>query len=213
MSKGHEKTDSKSAPYHSSQPSDLVRRFAELAPEGRALDLGVGEGRDVLYLADLGYDVTGVEQVEGKVVKCQKRADEKGYHVNVTCADVRDYRIAQRRYAIIVCVGILPFITKNEAQALVAGITAGLKKGGLFLCQAFTIDDPSYKVHKRKSKEVASGVFVSGTGSIYTLYRYREILELGAALRPIYYHAYDYYDTEHGTPHWHSMVDFVGKKL
>lgn len=199
--------------YWGKTPSDLVRQFTELAPEGRALDLGMGEGRDVLYLAELGYDVTGVESSEAGVAKCQQRAQELGRDIKAICADVREYEIPARRYAIIVCNALFQFIDKKEARKLVARVANGLKRGGIFLCQTITIDDPYYKVHRRKSREIATGVFRDGAGNIFSLYGYGELLQLCSGLRPIYYREYDFYDTMHRPAHWHGMVDYVGRKI
>lgn len=195
------------------EPSDLVKRFAELAPEGRALDLGMGEGRDALYLAGLGYQVTGVELRETAVDKCLQGAENLGLMIATEVADVRQYRIPKRRFAIIICNSLLPFLTKKQAEALVGGIAAGLKKGGLFICRCFTIDDPSFKAHQRKSREIAPGVFQDSGGKVYSFYGYGEILDLCRTLRPIYYQEYDYYDAKHRPPHWHGVVDYVGRKL
>ncbi|MFH2054445.1 MAG: methyltransferase domain-containing protein, partial [bacterium] len=71
MSKDYEKAYSKSELYWGSQPSDLVRRFIEFAPQGRALDLGGGEGRDALFLAEQGFRVTIVDIAESGVEKCR----------------------------------------------------------------------------------------------------------------------------------------------
>lgn len=45
------------------EPSDWVRRFAPLIPAGgRVLDLACGSGRNLRWLAEQGYQVTGVDR-------------------------------------------------------------------------------------------------------------------------------------------------------
>jgi tellurite methyltransferase len=195
------------------EPSELVKRFAELAPQGKALDLGMGEGRDALYLASVGFDVTGVESIDSGVLKCERMATQKKLAVNAVCEDVRDYKIAKNRYALIAAINLFQFMKKDEAEDVIARVVDGLKRGGLFVCTTFTADDPSYKVRKQKSKEVAPGVFLDSSGNYYSLYHYGEMLKLCSELRPIYYAEYDYYDTRKGPPHWHGVVDVVGKKM
>lgn len=213
MAKDYERAYGNDTLYWGDGPSELVKQFAELAPEGRALDLGMGEGRDALFLAGQGYNVTAVELAASGVEKCRNRAAELGVRVDAVCADVCEFRIPSRRYSIITCISLFQFLSKEESATLVARIVNGLRRGGIMLCQAFTYDDPSYKVLRRKSKEIAAGVFRDSGGNIYSLYDYGEILDLCAALRPIYYREYDYYDTMRGPAHWHGVVDFVGKKL
>jgi len=213
MPKDYNKVYSKQELYWGSQPSELVRKFAELTPSGKALDLGMGEGRDVLYLASQGFEVTGVESANSGCTKCLEIAQKQGFSIKTVCSDVREYKIARKKYAIITTINLFQFISKTEAADLIEKISAGLKKDGLFLCQTFTYDDPSYKVRKRKSKEIEPGVFVDGSGNVSSLYDYCELLALASDLRVIYYTEYDFYDLKHGKPHWHGVVDFVGKKI
>ncbi len=213
MAKDYEKIYSRSELYWGEQPSDLVKRFAELAPEGVALDLGMGEGRDLLYLASEGFEVVGVESTRAGVNKCERLAAERNLGVKTAVADAREFRIAKNRYSMIIAMNLFQFMHKKDAADICRRAVAGLKRKGLFVAQTFTIDDPSYKPRKRKSDEIARGVFRDGSGNIYSLYDYGELLKLGSPLRPIHYAEYDYYDTMHGEPHWHGVAELVGRKL
>jgi len=203
--------------YWGTAPSDLVKKFAELAPVGHALDLGMGEGRDALYLAKQGFDVTGIEAVPAGVEKCSQLAAKHRLPLRTVTGDAREFKIARNRYSLISAINLLQFLTKDEARALIESVAAGLKKGGLFLCETFSIDDPHYQAHKKSSKEIAPGVFRTANGRIYSLYAYGELFQICSRdtlrLRPIHYAEYDYYDTSHGPGHWHGVVDLVAKKL
>ncbi len=213
MARDYERIYQSEGLYWGEQPSELIKRFAELAPQGKALDLGMGEGRDALYLASVGFDVTGVESTDSGVIKCERLASQRKLTVNAVCDDVRDYKIAKNRYGLIAAINLFQFMTKADAEDVIARAVDGLKRGGLFICTTFTQDDPSYNERKRKSKEVAPGVFLDSSGNYYSLYLYGEMLKLCSDLRTIYYSEYDYYDTQHGPPHWHGVVDIVGKKM
>lgn len=223
MVKNYEEIYRKSELYWGAKPSDLVRRFAELAPAGAALDLGMGEGRDALYLAGLGFSVTGVESAQSGVAKCLGIASKKNLSIKAIAADARSFPIPKNRYALIIAMNLFQFFAKPDAQQIIDRAVAGLKRGGLLLCESFTIDDPHFKAHKKKSHEIAPGTFRDASGNIYSLYGYGEILKMACGeqpndtsdtkLRPIYYSEFDYYDTTHGPAHWHGVVDFVGKKL
>lgn len=223
MVKNYEEIYSKDELYWGSSPSDLVKRFAELAPQGAALDLGMGEGRDVLYLSGLGFTVTGVESTQSGVAKCLGLARQKGLDVKAVSVDVRQFKIPKNRYSLIIAINLFQFLAKHEAQEIIAKATEGLKRGGLFICETFSIDDPHYKAHRKSSKEIAPGTFRDGAGNIYSLYDYGEILRMccphlqpaksAPRLRIVHYAEFDFYDTTHGPAHWHGLVNFVGKKL
>ncbi len=178
MVKNYEEIYSKSELYWGAKPSDLVRRFAELAPTGAALDLGMGEGRDALYLAGLGFSVTGVESAHSGVTKCLGIARKKNLHVKAVSGDVRTFPIPKNRYAIIVAMNLFQFFSKADTQKIIDRAVAGLKRGGLLVCESFTIDDPHFKAHRKKSQEIAPGTFRDASGNIYSLYNYGEILKM-----------------------------------
>lgn len=220
MVKNYEEIYSKSELYWGAKPSDLVKRFAEMAPAGAALDLGMGEGRDALYLAGRGFSVTGVESTHSGVAKCLDLARKKNLSVKAVSEDVRTFRVAKNRYALIVAINLFQFFSKAEAQSIIDKSIEGLKRGGLLVCESFSVDDPHYRAHKKNSKEIAPGTFRDASGNIYSLYEYGEILRMACGdrddrtkLRPIFYSEFDYYDTTHGPAQWHGIVDFVGKKL
>jgi len=70
------------------------RRFAEevagLAP-GRALDLACGEGRNAVWLAERGWEVTGVDFSDVALVKAAQLATSRGVEVEWVVADVLDH--------------------------------------------------------------------------------------------------------------------------
>jgi SAM-dependent methyltransferase len=84
--------------YYGHEPGPLVRRatrYHPFTPGARALDAGCGEGQDLIYLLERGYDATGVEFTaagaekarrlvagygEGRVVEQDLRAFVAGEH-------------------------------------------------------------------------------------------------------------------------------------
>jgi SAM-dependent methyltransferase len=59
---------------------DLVEGPAALRP-GRALDIGCGTGRDAVYLADHGWQVTAVDVSPHAIDKARRRSDDVRWHV------------------------------------------------------------------------------------------------------------------------------------
>jgi 2-polyprenyl-3-methyl-5-hydroxy-6-metoxy-1,4-benzoquinol methylase len=198
--------------YWGSKPSNLVRGFSSLASLGHALDLGMGEGRDSIYLAQRQFNVTGVDHSKIGVEKCVRRAEKLGVKVSTVLNDVRDYTIQRGKYSLIVSNSLFQYVTKSEAQSMARHIIGGLKKGGIVMVSVFTYDDPRYKEFKKKTTELEPGTFLLVSGDIYSLYNYRELLCLFEPLRILYYTEYDYYHEQAGTGHWHGIADLVAKK-
>ncbi|MDQ3678058.1 MAG: class I SAM-dependent methyltransferase [Actinomycetota bacterium] len=64
---------------------------AEGLPVGRALDLGCGEGRNAVWLAQRGWQVTGVDFSHVGLDKAARLAEQRGVSVQWVLADVVDY--------------------------------------------------------------------------------------------------------------------------
>lgn len=68
----------------------LVSETADLAP-GRALDLACGEGRNAIWLAERGWQATGVDFSPVGLEKARRFADERHVAVEWVEADARDW--------------------------------------------------------------------------------------------------------------------------
>lgn len=68
----------------------LAEEAAGLAP-GRALDLACGEGRNAVWLARRGWDVTGVDFSPVAVDKARRMAAEAGVAARFVRADLADH--------------------------------------------------------------------------------------------------------------------------
>jgi SAM-dependent methyltransferase len=65
----------------------LVEQVTDLGP-GRALDLGCGEGRNAVWLAQRGFDVTAIDFSAVAIEKASQLAQERRVHVDWIVADV-----------------------------------------------------------------------------------------------------------------------------
>lgn len=68
----------------------LVAETASLAP-GAALDLGAGEGRNAVWLAQQGWRVTAVDFSDVGLTKATQLAEAAEVELSTVCADVTDY--------------------------------------------------------------------------------------------------------------------------
>jgi SAM-dependent methyltransferase len=81
----------------------VVEEIAGMRP-GRALDLAAGEGRNAVWLAELGWQVTAVDFSAVGLAKAGKLAESRGVSVNRATADVRDYRPEAAAYDLVLIV-------------------------------------------------------------------------------------------------------------
>ena len=76
----------------------LVAEAKDLAP-GRALDLACGEGRNAIWLAELGWQVTGVDFSEVAIAKARERAASETLDIEFTLADLSEYEPQPNTFA------------------------------------------------------------------------------------------------------------------
>ena len=64
-----------------------LRRYINLVPGKEVLDLGIGQGRNSIPLADLGFNVTGVDFSTKYLEFCKKTCDK----LNLIHSDIRTF--------------------------------------------------------------------------------------------------------------------------
>jgi len=108
----------------------LVSEVADLTP-GRALDLGCGEGRNAIWLAERGWRVSGVDFSEAGLDKARRLAVERGVEVTWVRADLLDYEPDHGAFDLV----ILMYIHLPAAQlaAVMETASAALAPGGTLL--------------------------------------------------------------------------------
>jgi SAM-dependent methyltransferase len=108
----------------------LVAEVAEIPP-GRVLDLACGEGQNAIWLASLGWDVTGVDYSEVAIAKANGRAERDGVAVEFTSADLVEYEPRRAAYDLVLVLYL--HIPSVERGAVHAKASAALLPGGTFL--------------------------------------------------------------------------------
>ena len=116
------------------QPADFLVDNVSLLPPGRVLDVAMGEGRNALYLARLGFQVDGVDISAEAVERVRELAALGSLSLAATVGDLEDgYMIEEEAYDAIVCFNYLQ-------RSLFPALRAGLRRGGLVIYETFIVD-------------------------------------------------------------------------
>lgn len=106
----------------------LVGEVSGLNP-GRALDLGCGEGRNSIWLAEQGWDVTGVDFSNVAIDRARDIAERRGVSVEWEVADLNEFEPPRLWFDLVVdaYIHLLPSerrtLTRKAAGAVAAGGT------------------------------------------------------------------------------------------
>ena len=121
------------------EPNDFLRDQAHRIPAGgKVLCLGDGEGRNGVWLAEQGFQVTSVDLSQVGLDKTQRFAKERGVTIETVYADLADWPIEPQAWAGIV--SIFCHMMPDERKKMHSRIVNGLQPGGVFLLEAYTPD-------------------------------------------------------------------------
>jgi SAM-dependent methyltransferase len=102
---------------------------------GRALDVGMGEGRNALFLAARGWQVTGFDISDVAVRLAQEAAQKKGLKLEARVDDVDRFDYGRQRWDLVVGMYMHGLITRNAAK-----IVESLKPRGIVVVEGFHRD-------------------------------------------------------------------------
>ena len=110
-------------------PNRFVTEEVTALPAGRAIDLGTGEGRNAIWLAERGWQVTAVDFSAVGLARAARLAAERAVSVDWVQADLQDYQPAADSFDLVLVAYIhlpaasLARIFRAAAAAVAAGGT------------------------------------------------------------------------------------------
>lgn len=105
----------------------LVAEVSDLPP-GRALDVACGEGQNAIWLATLGWDVTGVDYSDVAIAKAKARAEREGIRAEFIRADLVEYEPERSAYDLVAILYL--HIPSSQRAAVHAKAARALAPGG-----------------------------------------------------------------------------------
>lgn len=192
----------------------LVANIRDI-PVGEALDLGTGEGRYALFLAENGFRVTGIDMSSRAIMKFLNIANKRKLRVEGLVMDVRNFEFKPSAYNFIVASHVLHFFGKKDVYELVSKIIRSLVPGGYVYIVDFTMSDPSFKVAKKALKQTEENTFYSPKLSSYVyFFSHNEMKNMFDGFDMKVYKEDVILTPGHGDigPHKHGVVLLLAKK-
>ena len=103
-------------------------------PPGRALDVACGEGRNAVWLAERGWQVTGVDFSEVGLEKAGGLASARGVQAQWVIADLLEYSPEPRRFDLVLVFYLQ--VPADQRRAIVRTVAEAVAPGGMFLLVA-----------------------------------------------------------------------------
>jgi tellurite methyltransferase len=120
------------------RPSELAREATALAGRrARVLDLGCGEGRDTVFLAEQGHDVVGVDLSIAGLRKAQRLAEARGVRVPWVCAELPDLPV-RGPFDLVYSCGSIHYVARDARRELFVRLRDFTRRGGHHAHVVFT---------------------------------------------------------------------------
>jgi len=115
----------------------LAAHAALLKPGQRALCVADGEGRNSVWLAQQGLEVTAFDFSPVALDKARRLAAERGVRVRYELASVEDWRWQAGEFDVVVAI-FIQFLVPAARRVLFERMSAALRPGGLLLVEGYT---------------------------------------------------------------------------
>jgi len=148
------------------EANPFLKKHIHLLPEGRALDIAAGEGRNAVFLAQHGFDIDAVDISETGLKKARKWAKERGVKIHTILTDLNAYQIEEERYDLI---ANFYFLNRH----LIPKMKKGLKNGGRIIFETYILEQ----------KELGTG----GPKHPRYFLKHNELLKLFHGFRVLFY--------------------------
>jgi SAM-dependent methyltransferase len=105
--------------------------------DGKLLLLGVGGGREAIYLARKGFEVTGVDFSEGMVRSALENAKKRGITISGLVKEISQLDVPENSYDIVWLSSAMysSIPTRKRRLMMLKRISKALKPKGYFICQ------------------------------------------------------------------------------
>jgi SAM-dependent methyltransferase len=100
---------------------------------GRALDVGMGQGRNTIFLAQQGWDAVGFDPADRAVAAAQQQAAQLGVKITTRVARAEDFDWGTAQWDLIV----LSYVGGRDS---VSNVVRSLRPGGMVLIEGFHRD-------------------------------------------------------------------------
>ena len=186
--------------YWGKVPSATCYRVLQMLPPDRPLkllDIGCGEGRNAIFFARNGYQVTAFDASPKGIEKTKQLADDAGVPIEAFIANINEFQLTES-FDVIFSTGVLQYIPQERRKDLFENYRKYTSPGGLNVFSVF-VKKPF--IEKAPDAEQTSNKWISG--ELLTYYHDWKIE----------YCTEDIFDCmSSGVPHQHAVNRIIARK-
>ena len=187
--------------YWGLEPGDFLDELIDLcppAPDKKVLDIGCGEGKDAVYMAGKGYQVSAFDLTENGIRKTLALAKDRNVKINAYVDDINTFNIRDE-YDIIYSTGTVQYLFEENKKVFFDKINQMTKTGGIvffnvFVEKPFLELPPDWDIEEKMWK----------SGELFTFFPDWKIERIDEVI---------FEDHSGGKPHFHCMDTIICRKM
>lgn len=187
--------------YWGLEPGDFLDELISLCPPSentKVLDIGCGEGKDAVYMAQKGYDVSAFDLTENGIRKTIRLASDKGVNINAYVDDINTFE-PDDKYDIIYSTGTVQYLFDENKKSFFEKIEKMTKPNGIvffnvFVEKSFLELPPDWDYEEKMWK----------SGELFTYLADWKIERIDEVI---------FEDNSGGIPHYHCMDTIICRKV
>jgi len=150
-------------PTFNTAPNTFLVAITNGVKPGRSLDVGMGQGRNTIYLAQQGWDSNGFDPADRAVAAAQDQARKFGVKITTQVARAEEFDWGEAKWDLIV-------LSYVGAREFAANVIRALRPGGMVVVEGFHRD-------ATKSRSIGGAV----------VFDTNELLQIFSGLRVVQY--------------------------
>ena len=187
--------------YWGVEPGSFLDDLIRLCPpsaDKKVLDIGCGEGKDVVYMAQKGYSVTAFDLTENGIRKTIKLAEDRGVKVTAYVDDINTVT-NDGQYDIIYSTGTVQYLFDENKKAFFEKLEKMTRPGGIvfinvFVEKSFLELPPDWDIEEKMWK----------SGELFTYFADWKVEKIDEVI---------FEDDSGGVPHYHCMDTIICRKM
>ena len=189
----------------------LIDFYKKIDNSSPVLDIGAGQGRNSIFLAENGYGVEAVEPSEIGIKQIEKIAELNSLPIFLSHCDIFSFEPKVDYYSAVLIFGLLQILTREQISQLISSMYDWVAEESLIFITAFSTEDLSFVTHKKNDTEISHNSFQDSTGMVRTYFEPNEILKLFPDYKVLYHKEYLTEKHTHGdgAEHQHAMIEVV----
>lgn len=187
--------------YWGTEPADFCDELIKLRPASiakKVLDIGCGEGKDAVYMAEMGYSVSAFDLTKNGIDKAKKLAAQRNVAINAYVDDINSFE-TDETFDIIYSTGTVQYLFDENKTAFfekIAKITNlnGIVYFNVFVEKPFLDLPPDWDIEEKMWK----------SGELFTYFSDWKIHRIDEII---------FEDNSGGIPHYHCMDTIICEKV